>query len=75
MWCGGAESGMSWESSTDIYTSIIHTSPCVKQTASGKLLQHRELSSVPVMTQRGGMGGWAAEGGPGKGGRYMYTYS
>ena len=42
MWTQRAgEDGMNRERSVDV-----HTLPCVKETASGKLLYHRKLSSV-----------------------------
>ena len=47
------EGGINWEGSVDIYTL-----PCVKHTASGKLLHStRSSAQCSVMTLRGGIGG------------------
>ena len=68
MQCGGGGGGrVNWESSTEVSAL-----PCVKQTASGKLLYGPGSPAwYSVMPQRVGRGGWE-EGLRGKG--CMCTY-
>lgn len=62
---GGGERGVrtSWESITDIHTSIVYAPPCAKQTAA-ETAAAQGLSPVPVGAQRvrwedgQGGGGW-----------------
>ena len=61
---GKGKGGVNWKRSIGIY---IHTQPCVKLIASGKLLYSTGSSAqCSVITQRGGLGGWG-RGSRGKG--------
>ena len=72
--CGHAggwegEGGMNWESGIDI-----NTFPCIKKTASEKLLHSTGSSSwCSVMTWSGGIVGGGWQGGS-RGWEYKYTY-
>ena len=71
MWTEGKGSmgRTNWECGTDTFTP-----PCVKQTASGKVLYSAGSSAGrSAMTKRGGVGVWWEGGSRGMGCMYMYS--